>query len=460
MMKPNRSHILTFGINYGVASFGSAICDLAPKNNRFVETFVMLSPLMTSFVNIPAGSDFTFENLPYGVFSTKDNHTHRIGVAIGEEILDLSVVSKFFDGPILREHQNVFQNESLNDFMRLPRAAWSEARKKLQELLGEYSPLKNDSALSKKALVPQSSATMHLPAQIGDYTDFYSSIYHATNVGIMFRGKENALMPNWKWLPVGYHGRASSVVISGTDIRRPQGQTKPEGVSEPLFGPSKLMDFELEMAFFVGGEENPLGTRVPIEKAEDRIFGVVLMNDWSARDIQAWEYVPLGPFLAKSLGTTISPWVVTMEALRPFMVENPKQDPVPPAYLHHEDPYTLDINLAVSIKPENGQEHVVAKTNFKHLYWTLKQQLAHHTVNGCNIRAGDLMGSGTVSGPEEGEYGSMLELSWRGAKEVPVGSETRKFLKDGDEVNLSGKCEKDGKRLGFGPCRGRLLPAE
>ncbi|CAI5456291.1 unnamed protein product [Caenorhabditis angaria] len=416
---------------------------------------------MSTFVTVPSGSDFPIQNLPYGVFSTADNTTHRIGVAIGDQVLDLSVISHLFNGPQLASHQNVFQSTTLNAFMALPRAAWLEARATLQDLLSSTNQtIQGNVDLRARALIPQSSVTMHLPAQIGDYTDFYSSIYHATNVGIMFRGKENALMPNWKWLPVGYHGRASSVVVSGTPLHRPVGQTKAPEATEPSFGPSKLVDFELEMAFFVGGQENPLGTSVPIEKAEDRIFGVVLMNDWSARDIQAWEYVPLGPFLAKSFGTTISPWIVTIEALRPYFVENPVQDPIPPAYLHHSDNFTLDIELAVSIKPEDdAEDHVVCKTNFKHLYWTLKQQLAHHTVNGCNIRAGDLMGSGTVSGPEEGAYGSMLELSWRGAKEIPVGNQVRKFLKDGDEVNLSGTCDKNGVRIGFGPCRGKVLPA-
>ncbi|CAP25644.1 Protein CBR-FAH-1 [Caenorhabditis briggsae] len=417
---------------------------------------------MKSFIDVAPTSDFPIQNLPYGIFSTQPDGPRHIGVAIGDQILNLAEIADLFDGPELKAHQDVFKKCTLNAFMALPRPAWLEARAKIQQLLCENCTVLRDNAdLRKRAFVAQSAATMHLPAQIGDYTDFYSSIYHATNVGIMFRGKENALMPNWKWLPVGYHGRASSVVVSGTDLKRPVGQTKAPDAEVPSFGPSKLMDFELEMAFFVGGPENTLGTRVPIEKAEDRIFGVVLMNDWSARDIQAWEYVPLGPFLAKSFSTTISPWIVSIEALRPYFVENPAQDPTPPEYLRHSDPFTLDINLAVTIRPEGDTEdHVVCKTNFKHLYWTLKQQLAHHTVNGCNLRAGDLLGSGTVSGPEEGAYGSMLELSWRGAKEVPVGSEVRKFLKDGDEVNLSGVCDKNGVRIGFGECRGRIRPAD
>ncbi|VDM56410.1 unnamed protein product [Angiostrongylus costaricensis] len=415
---------------------------------------------MKSFIPVPHGSDFPIQNCPYGVFSTKTNPRRRIGVAIGECILDLSAIAHLFDGPALKSHQDVFKQETLNDFMALPQTAWLEARSTIQKLLNDnVTTLKENLDLRDKSIVNQKDATMHLPATIGDYTDFYSSIHHATNVGIMLRGKENALMPNWKWLPVGYHGRASSVVPSGTPIRRPQGQVKPEGANEPSYGPSKLLDFELEMAFFVGGPGTELGKPIPIEKTEEHIFGVVLMNDWSARDIQAWEYVPLGPFLGKSFGTTISPWVVSIEALRPFMVSNPKQDPAPLDYLAHSDPFTLDVDLEVTIKPEGGSDHTVCKTNFRHMYWTMKQQLAHHTVNGCNVKPGDLMGSGTVSGPEEGAYGSMLELSWRGTKTVAVGNQTRKFLQDGDEVNLIGVCEKDGVRIGFGDCRGKVLPA-
>ncbi|KAK0405613.1 hypothetical protein QR680_018087 [Steinernema hermaphroditum] len=349
---------------------------------------------------------------------------------------------------------------TLNAFMGLTRPHWTEARQTLQKILGKNEAvLRDDATLRQKAFVAQKDAQMHLPADIGDYTDFYSSIHHARNVGIMFRGADNALMPNWTWLPVGYHGRASSIVPSGTPIHRPWGQLKDEGV-DPVYGPCKTMDFELEMAFFVGGPATKLGESIPIEKAQEHIFGMVLMNDWSARDIQKWEYVPLGPFLGKSFGTTISPWIVTMDALAPFMVENPKQDPAPLSYLKHDDPYTLDINLAITIKPEgDNTDHVVSRTNFNTLYWTLKQQLAHHTVNGCNVRPGDLMGSGTVSGPEAGQYGSMLELSWKGTKTVAVGDKTRKFIADNDEVNIVGYCEGNGVRIGFGDCRGKLLPA-
>ncbi|XP_066988037.1 fumarylacetoacetase [Macrobrachium rosenbergii] len=416
---------------------------------------------MHSFISVSPDSHFPIQNLPYGVFSTCDNTAHRIGVAIGDLILDLSVIAHLFSGPVLSSHQDVLRQPTLNGFMSLGSTAWKEARSRLQTLLSADNPiLRDDQQLRAVAFVPQKSATMHLPAEIGDYTDFYSSIDHATNVGTMFRGKENALMPNWKYLPVGYHGRASSVVVSGTPIRRPNGQTRPKDDEPPTFGPCRLMDFELEMAFFVG-PGNKLGDSISIQSAQDHIFGMVLMNDWSARDIQKWEYVPLGPFLAKNLGTTISPWVVTMEALAPFVVDNYVQDPKPFPYLQHSDKYTYDINLEVGIKPD-GSDHtgVVCKSNFRYMYWTMKQQLAHHTITGCNVRPGDLMASGTISGPTEESFGSMLELSWRGSKTVDIGTNaTRKFLQDGDEVIINGYCQGKGYRVGFGQCTGKVLPA-
>ncbi|XP_068208829.1 fumarylacetoacetase [Palaemon carinicauda] len=416
---------------------------------------------MQSFINVSPDSHFPIQNLPYGVFSTCENTSRRIGVAIGDLILDLSVIAHLFSGPVLSSHQDVFRQPTLNRFMSLGSAAWKEARTRLQALLSADNPcLRDDQKLRAAAFVPQNSATMHLPAEIGDYTDFYSSLDHATNVGTMFRGKENALMPNWKYLPVGYHGRASSVVVSGTPIRRPNGQTRPKDDEPPTFGPCRLMDFELEMAFFVG-PGNKLGEPISIDTAQDHIFGMVLMNDWSARDIQKWEYVPLGPFLAKNMGTSISPWVVTMEALAPFVVDNYAQDPKPFPYLQHTDKYTYDINLEVGIKPE-GSEHlgVVCRSNFRYMYWTLKQQLAHHTVTGCNVRPGDLLASGTISGPNEESFGSMLELSWRGSKTVDIGNNaTRKFIQDGDEVVIDGYCQGSGYRVGFGQCTGKVLPA-
>ncbi|CAG5850844.1 unnamed protein product [Menidia menidia] len=364
-----------------------------------------------SFIKVDANCDFSYQNLPYGVFSTSENPKHRICVAIGDQILDLSVIKYLFTGSVLVKHQDVFEQPTLNAFMALGYEAWKEARRTLQMLL---------------AFVHQSAATMHLPADIGDYTDFYSSRDHATNVGIMFRGKENALMPNWLRLPVGYHGRASSVVVSGTPIRRPRGQMRPDQTKPPVFGPSKQLDIELEMAFFVGGG-NHLGEPIPINKAHEHIFGMVLMNDWSARDIQAWEYVPLGPFLGKNFGTTISPWVVPMEALLPFSEPNQTQDPEPLPYLQHQDNYTFNINLSVSLKGQDMTEAAnLCTSNFK----------------------------------DPQSFGSMLELSWRGSKSIDVGGgKTRTFLNDGDEVTIAGYCQGDGYRVGFGVCQGIILPA-
>nr|ADD38200.1 Fumarylacetoacetase [Lepeophtheirus salmonis] len=416
-----------------------------------------------SFVQVDKDSHFSYQNLPYGIFSTPETPKKRIGVAIGAYVLDVSKLWNRFKGPFMNaEAQKVLgEAETLNALMGLTPEHWVETRAVIKGLLSSDDPLsiKNE---RDNYLIPMDKVTMHLPAQIGDYTDFYSSIDHATNVGTMFRGKENALMPNWKHLPVGYHGRSSSVVVSGTPIRRPNGQTKPVETEPPQFGPCKLLDFELEMAFFVGGPTNELGKPISIEKAQDRIFGMVVMNDWSARDIQKWEYVPLGPFLAKNMGTTISPWVVPIEAMKPFLTENYPQDPAPLPYLRHNDSFNFDIKLQVSIKPEGAsKEDVVTKSNFKFMYWTMKQQLAHHSATGCNMRPGDLLASGTISGPEESFYGSMLELSWKGSKTVKLESsgEERKFIKDGDVVNVSGFCQGNGYRVGFGDCWGKVLPA-
>jgi len=302
---------------------------------------------------------------------------------------------------------------------------------------------------------------MILPAQIGDYTDFYSSREHATNVGIMFRGKENALMPNWLHLPVGYHGRASSVVPSGTPLHRPMGQIKPADQPAPEWGACKLLDFEIEMGYFIG-VGNKLGERINIKNAEDYIFGLVLMNDWSARDIQTWEYVPLGPFCAKNFGTTISPWIVTLDALEPFKIPGYDQsEPAPLPYLKDEVPGSYDVKLFASLKtPTLDTPHVISSTNFKHMYWSMKQQITHHTSTGCNLRPGDLCASGTISGPTEDSYGSMLELTWRGANPIKLpNGEERKFLQDGDTVIFNGYAQGDGYRIGFGECSGTVLPA-
>jgi fumarylacetoacetase len=301
---------------------------------------------------------------------------------------------------------------------------------------------------------------MLLPVDIGDYTDFYSSREHATNVGTMFRDPENALLPNWLHLPVGYHGRSSSIVVSGTRIRRPKGQTLPAGAETPVFGPTKLLDFELEMGF-ITTDANSLGRSVSVEEARDQIFGLVLLNDWSARDIQKWEYVPLGPFLAKNFATSISPWIVTLDALEPFRVEGPKQDPEPLPYLKEEGKTAYDIKLEASIQPKNSEETVVSRTNFKYMYWSISQQLAHQTVNGCNVRSGDLYGSGTISGKEPGSYGSMLELTWKGTKPLKMKDGTeRKFIENGDTVILRGHCENEQVRIGFGTCVGKVKKAK
>jgi fumarylacetoacetase len=419
---------------------------------------------MASFVAVTPGSQFPIQNLPFGVFRPRPDATPRPGVAIGDSVVDLSVLSKagLFDGPLL-SNSSCFSQTTLNDFMALGRPAWKEARATLQKLLSADEPtLRDNQVLCSKAIVPMSEVKMELPAKIGDYTDFFSSKEHAVNCGTLFRSKEEALPPNWLHVPIGYHGRASSVVISGTDIRRPRGQTSPPaGQSAPEFKPSALLDFEMEMAVFVG-PGNELGTSVSVDDAADHIFGFVLMNDWSARDIQKWEYIPLGPFLGKSFGTTISPWVVTMEALEPFICDAPHQDPPALPYLTEKKRVTYDIPLKVAIKPEAASEaSVICNTNFRYLYWTVCQQLAHHTVNGCNLSPGDLLASGTISGPDSASMGSMLEMSVGGSKEIKLlNGEARRFLKDGDEVIMTAVCQGDGFSVGFGECKGKVLPAK
>ncbi|XP_058838353.1 fumarylacetoacetase [Topomyia yanbarensis] len=411
---------------------------------------------MKSFVVVPENSDFPIQNLPYGVFFTKEKSEHRLGVAIGEHVLDLSAVKQFYP----EKYHDALISNVLNPLMSLGYDAWEEVRRITQNLLLEGSALHGDTILQQMALIPLRTVQMHLPANIGDYTDFYSSIHHATNVGVMFRGKDNALMPNWRHLPVGYHGRASSVVVSGTPIRRPLGQTLPVDGADPVFGPCRLFDFELEMAFFIGGPPTQLGDRVTVNDAAKRVFGFVLMNDWSARDIQKWEYVPLGPFTAKNLGTTISPWVVPVAALEPFKVDNFPQEPKPFPYLNHEQNFNFDIKLEVDIKPAKGVATTVCRSNYRNLYWTALQQIAHHTVTGCNLNPGDLMASGTISGDTADSFGSMLELSWKGTKAISLlGGESRKFLQDNDEVVVRGFCCNDDIRIGFGTCSGVVLPA-
>jgi len=414
---------------------------------------------LTSFLDIPLTSHFPLQNLPFGIFSTPGT-APRVGVRIGDWILDLTVLEEHaFFGPHL-QGKNVFARPSLNALMALGKPAWHEARTVITHLLRAETPtLRDNPALRGAALIPLETATLHLPAEIGDYTDFYASRQHATNVGLMFRGKENALMPNWLHLPVGYHGRASSIILSGVDIHRPQGQTFPAGASTPVFGPSRRLDFELEMGFFIG-PGNPLGTPIPVQRAEDHIFGLVLVNDWSARDIQAWEYQPLGPFLAKNFATSISPWVIPLEALEPFRFPGPDQDPEPLPYLRSSANSSFDIHLEILLQTaQMDAPQVISRSNFKHLYWNMRQMLAHHTITGCNLRPGDLLASGTISGPTEDSYGSMLELAWRGERPIQLSSgETRSFLQDGDRVTLTGWCQGDGYRVGFGEVSGTIRP--
>jgi len=413
-----------------------------------------------SFVEYPETSDFPIENLPFGVFSTAANPTPRCGSRIGDFAIDLGQIKAQLTGAAISPHVDVFDAPTLNGFMALGRPAWKETRAALQKLLSkEDATLQGDAELRAKVLIPIADVTMAMPAKIGDYTDFYSSKEHATNLGTMFRPGGAALLPNWLHIPVGYHGRASSVVVSGTPLKRPCGQQRPKPEEPPIFGPCKLLDFELEMAFFTG-PPNKLGEPISIENAQDHIFGMVLMNDWSARDIQKFEYIPLGPFLGKNFGTTVSPWVVTMDALEPFLTPNVPQDPAPLPYLAHEDPYNFDINLAAAIKAPGQEAAVVTNSNFKYMYWTMKQQLAHHSVTGCPMQPGDLLGSGTISGPAPGSYGSMLEIAWRGTKPVDIGNgQSRKFIQDGDEVIMTGYCQGAGYRVGFGECTGSILPA-
>jgi len=417
---------------------------------------------MKSWLKIPLNSDFPLENLPFGIAEIANGKTIAV-TRIGDHIIDLEKLQQsgvFND--LGFDFEGKFSQSVLNDFIGMDKKAHQAIRKKLQEIFSEANlsfPEKIKS-IKENILISPESVKMLMPVKVTDYTDFYSSIEHATNVGTMFRDPSNALLPNWRHLPVGYHGRASSIVVSGTDIHRPKGQTMPQGAEKPVFGPSKMFDFELEMAFVVG-KSTELGDSVPADKAEDYIFGFLLFNDLSARDIQSWEYVPLGPFLSKNFGSVVSPWIVTLDALRPFRVIGPDQEPEVLPYLKTDGLRNFDINLEVLIKPENGKENVVCRSNFRYMYWNICQQLAHHTVNGCNITTGDLYASGTISGPDAGSYGSMLELAWRGTKPITLndGSE-RKFINDNDTLIIRGFAEKDGLRIGFGECVTRILPAK
>jgi len=419
---------------------------------------------LTSFIDIATDSDFSIHNLPYGIFSdAKDaagNNNRRAGVAIGEHVLDLSVLEaegllSLADGPY-------FDQPTLNAFIDSGRDNWTKARTTIQMLLSaDNDTLRDNADLQQKALFKQADVTMHLPVQVPGFTDFYSSKEHATNVGTMFRDPNNALLPNWTEMPVGYNGRASTVIVSGTDVIRPSGQLKPNADDRPIFSPCKRLDFELETAFVVG-KGNNIGQPIAVDEAADHIFGMVLLNDWSARDIQKWEYVPLGPFNAKTFASEVSPWIVTMDALAPFKTSCPTQEPKPLAYLNEKaSDSSFDITLSVELLPENADEAtVVCETNFKYMYWSMAQQLTHHTITGCKVEVGDMMGSGTISGPTPDSYGSMLEIAWNATKPVTLkGGETRSFIEDGDTVIMKGYSEKDGIRVGFGEVRGKVLPA-
>ena len=417
-------------------------------------------PKLKSFIDVAPDSDFPIQNLPYGVFSTPTSAQRRVGVAIGDVVLDLAVLEA--EGLLKTGADGVFAQGALNAFMALGPKAWSATRARISELLRhDTTTLRDNAALRKRALLPRNEVQLHMPFAVAGYTDFYSSKEHATNVGIMFRGKDNALQPNWLHIPIAYNGRASTVVVSGTPVIRPQGQLKPPTADAPTFGPCKRLDFELEMGVVVGGASQ-MGHMLTEAQAAEMIFGFVLLNDWSARDIQQWEYVPLGPFQAKAFGTSISPCVVTREALEPFRVQGPVQDPVPLPYLQQKGANNYDLTLDVELRASGAKDYArIARTNFKYMYWSSVQQLVHHASGGCAMNVGDLLGSGTISGPEKDQRGSLLEISWNGSEPVDLpGGVKRTFFEDGDSLSIRGWCQGDGYRVGFGDVEGTILPAK
>ncbi len=419
------------------------------------------NPSLKTWITVPEKSNFPIQNIPFGIVKPVGKEP-RPATRIGDTVIDLSVLTDFgyFDDLEI-DNYGVFFTPVLNDFMELGKPIWSSVRQRLSTLFNvNNNELQKNEEAKETCLYNIGDVEMMIPVEVGDYTDFYSSIEHATNVGTMFRDPKNALLPNWKHIPVGYHGRSSSIVVSGTDIHRPMGQTKADDADAPVFGPSRLVDFELETAF-ITGRSSKLGEHISADKAGDYIFGMVLFNDLSARDIQKWEYVPLGPFLSKNFGSVISPWIVTMEALQPFYVQGPEQDPPVLPYLITQGKKNIDINLEVSLIPQNSSETVICRSNYKYMYWNMNQQLAHHTINGCNINIGDMYGSGTISGPTPDSYGSMLELSWRGTKPLKLndGSE-RKFIADNDTIIMRGYAENSDYRIGFGECITKILPTK
>lgn len=415
-------------------------------------------PNRKSWLEIESNSDFPIQNIPFGVFLTKENIV-TVGTRLGDFAIDLGALQQlgYFEGIELTD--DVFLQDTLNDFISDGKKTWRLVRNRIAEIFdANNADLRDNKKHRDVVIFNMKDVEMQLPVFIGDYTDFFSSREHATNTGKMFRDPANALLPNWLHIPVGYHGRSSTIVPSGIPVHRPMGQTMPTDATSPVFGPSKLVDFELETAF-ITTDANIMGENIPVDEAEEYIFGMVLLNDWSARDIQKWEYVPLGPFLAKNFASSISPWIVTMDALEPFRCASPKQEPTPLPYLQQTGDNAFDINLQVGIAPENSEETIISNTNFKYMYWTMSQQLAHHTINGCRINSGDMMGSGTISGPTEDSFGSMLELTWGGKNPLKLkdGSE-RKFINDGDTVIIRGYCQNDEVRIGFGEVSSKLLP--
>lgn len=416
-------------------------------------------PALRSWVDYNSDSEFPIQNIPFGTCSRLPETLAFVASRIGDQVIDLSELARRGAFQDIGVSESVFRSGTLNDFIALGKPATRAVRERLQEILMQGTRWTDLQGAHAEWLHPVGQVTNHLPIRIGDYTDFYSSIEHATNVGMMFRDPSEPLLPNWKHLPVGYHGRASSIRLTGHSFHRPTGQLKPED-GPPVQGPTRLLDFELEMAFVIGADTD-LGDRIPVEQAEENIFGLALFNDWSARDIQRWEYVPLGPFLAKNFASTMSAWIVTMEALEPFRVEGPHQDPEVLPYLQTRGAHNFDLQLEVLIQPDQDTPSTVCRSNFRYMYWSMAQQLAHHTVNGCDVHVGDVCASGTISGPTPDSFGSMLELSWKGSREVPLsGGKTRKFIQDGDTVLMRGYGEREGIRVGFGDCAATVLPAK
>jgi fumarylacetoacetase len=415
-------------------------------------------PKLRSFIDVDPASNFPIQNLPYGVFSSRNGLAPRVGVAIGDHVLDLWELEQ--DGR-LEVEVGTFAGPALNFFMHQGPKVWSKTRARISELLrADHPELRDNEELRKLALVPMADVKLHMPFTVSGYTDFYSSKEHATNVGTMFRDKSNPLLPNWLHIPIGYNGRASTVVVSGAKVRRPRGQLKPPNVEQPSFGPCRRLDFELEMGVVIG-QPSAMGEMLTEQQAEEIIFGFTLLNDWSARDIQQWEYVPLGPFQAKAFATSISPWIVTREALEPFRVHGPAQEPAPLPYLQQLKPNNYDLQLDVGLRAAQANEAAsICRTNFKYMYWSSVQQLVHHASSGCAMNVGDLLGSGTISGPEKHQRGSLLEISWNGAEPIELpGGIKRTFLEDGDSLVMRGWCQGDGYRVGFGEVEGTILPA-